>query len=48
MIGGRLAVSREGDLTVIELKRDRTPRDVVAQILDYATWVATLGTKQIH
>jgi len=24
-------------LTLVELKRDRTPRDVVAQILDYAS-----------
>lgn len=26
-----------GNLTVVELKRDRTPRDVIAQILDYAS-----------
>lgn len=43
-----LTMDREGDLTIIELKRDRTPRDVVAQILDYASWVATLTTRQIH
>jgi hypothetical protein len=49
--GGRidvLTIDREGDLTIIELKRDRTPRDIVAQILDYASWVADLSTKQIH
>ena len=34
-----LAVDREGNLVVIELKRDRTPREVVAQALDYASWV---------
>ena len=34
-----LAVDRKGNLVVIELKRNRTPRDVVAQALDYASWV---------
>lgn len=49
--GGRidiLAINRDGDLSVIELKRDRTPRDVIAQILDYASWVATLDTVNIQ
>ena len=49
--GGRidiLALDRDGDLTVIEIKRDRTPRDVIAQILDYASWVSTLTTRQVH
>jgi RecB family endonuclease NucS len=35
--GGRidiLGIGREGDLAIIELKRDRTPRDIVAQVLD--------------
>jgi len=32
---------------VIENKRDRTPREVVAQILDYATWVSTLAYEDI-
>jgi hypothetical protein len=30
----------EGYLCVLELKRDRTPREVVAQLLDYASWLA--------
>jgi hypothetical protein len=49
--GGRidiLGIDREGDLTVIELKRDRTPRDIVAQILDYASWISSLTTRRIH
>jgi hypothetical protein len=37
-----LAMNAQGHLCVIENKRDRTPREVVAQILDYASWVATL------
>lgn len=43
-----LAIDREGDLTIVELKRDRTPREVVAQVLDYASWVAGLTTKRVH
>jgi len=42
-----LAIDRDGNLIVIELKRDRTPREVVAQILDYASWVADLDAKDL-
>jgi hypothetical protein len=42
-----LAIDREGALTIIELKRDKTPREVVAQVLDYASWVQTLGYDEI-
>ncbi|MDZ4689129.1 MAG: endonuclease NucS [Planctomycetaceae bacterium] len=42
-----LAIDREGNLVVIELKRDRTPREVVAQTLDYASWVENLSYDQI-
>jgi hypothetical protein len=37
-----LAMDSEGNLHVLELKRDRTPRDVVAQVLDYGSWVSAL------
>lgn len=37
-----LGIDAEGDLHLIEVKRDRTPRDVVAQALDYASWVRGL------
>ena len=43
-----LAINQEGDLSIIELKRDRTPRDVIAQVLDYASWAANLETGDIH
>ena len=49
--GGRidiLALDRDGDLVIVELKRDRTPRDIVAQVLDYASWVRGLTTKQVY
>ncbi len=42
-----LGLAPDGTLVVIELKRDRTPREVVAQALDYATWVEGLGTDDI-
>ncbi len=37
-----LGVDVDGQLHVLELKRDRTPRDVVAQTLDYGSWVMGL------
>jgi hypothetical protein len=48
--GGRidlLAIAPDGALVLIELKRDRTPREVVAQALDYAGWVETLRPEDI-
>lgn len=42
-----LAMDADGNLTVIELKRDRTPREVVAQVLDYASWVQNLSFDDI-
>jgi Endonuclease NucS len=48
--GGRvdlLAVAPDGSLVLIELKRNRTPREVVAQALDYAGWVESLRSDEI-
>jgi hypothetical protein len=42
-----LAIAPDGALVLIELKRDRTPRDVVAQALDYASWVESLEAEDI-
>lgn len=42
-----LAIAPDGSLVLIELKRDRTPRDIVAQALDYAYWVERLRTEEI-
>ena len=42
-----LAMDADGKLVVVELKRDRTPRDVVAQLLDYGSWVRTLADEDI-
>jgi hypothetical protein len=48
--GGRidlLAIAPDGSLVLIEIKRDRTPREVVAQTLDYASWVESLTADRI-
>jgi len=42
-----LAIAPDGSLVLIELKRDRTPREVVAQALDYAAWVEKLQAEDI-
>ena len=42
-----LAIDSDGNLVVIELKRDRTPREVVAQILEYGSWVRHLTSETI-
>jgi hypothetical protein len=43
-----VAVDSEGVLHVLELKRDKAPRDVVAQALEYAAWAATLDQDQVR
>ena len=42
-----LAMDEAGTLIVIELKRDLTPREVVAQAIDYAAWVEGLEPERI-
>ena len=37
-----LGVDRQGDLVVIELKRDKTPRETIAQALEYASFIEGL------
>jgi hypothetical protein len=48
--GGRidlLAIAPDASLILVELKRDKTPREVVAQAIDYAAWVENLTSEQI-
>lgn len=48
--GGRidlLALAPDGALILIELKRGRTPREVVAQAIDYASWAEHLPAEDI-
>jgi len=42
-----LALDSEGNLVIIELKRAQAPREVVAQILEYATWANELSEDDI-
>src|SRR5664280_739377 len=43
-----LCIDSEGDLVIVELKRDKTPREVTAQALDYASWVKDLGAEEVE
>ena len=42
-----LAIAPDASLVLIELKRNRTPREIIAQALDYASWVEQLGSEKI-
>jgi len=42
-----LALDRDGNLIIVELKKDMTPREVVAQLLDYASWAKELDDGDI-
>jgi hypothetical protein len=49
--GGRidlLALDRDGNCVAFELKRGRTPREVVAQLLDYGSWIKDLGYSELE
>lgn len=48
--GGRidlLAIAPDASLVLIELKRNKTPREIVAQALDYASWLEKLTADKI-
>ncbi len=42
-----LALNRDGQLVVLELKRGRTPREVIAQVLEYGSFVRGLRAEEI-
>ena len=42
-----LCLDSNGDIVIVELKRGRTPREVTAQALDYASWVKDLSHQRI-
>lgn len=49
--GGRvdlLAVDGDGRVVVIELKKGRTPREIVAQVLDYLSWSVELSADEVR
>lgn len=43
-----LAIDSDARVHVLELKRDMTPRDVVAQTLDYGSWVQNLTLQDLE
>ena len=43
-----LAVDAEGNLVIVELKKGRAPREIMAQLLDYAAWANELSDAQIR
>lgn len=43
-----LGVDEEGVVHILELKRNRTPRDVVAQALDYGSWIQSVSNDDIR
>lgn len=43
-----IGLDHDGNLVIVELKRGRAPRDVVAQLLEYAAWANDLTEEEIH
>ncbi len=43
-----LGIDSDGNPVIVELKRDKAPRDVVAQLLEYAAWANDLSDIQIQ
>lgn len=42
-----LCLERSGDVVILELKRQKTPREITAQVLDYASWIKDLSNEKI-
>lgn len=42
-----LCLDHSGDVVVVELKRNKTPREITAQTLDYGSWVKDLSAERI-
>lgn len=43
-----LAIDKDARIIVIELKRNKAPRDIVAQILDYTSWLSQLSEDELN
>ena len=43
-----LGINSKGDLVIVELKKDKTPRDIIAQILEYASWGYALKYEELN
>lgn len=43
-----MGIDAEGNVVIVELKKGKTPREVVAQILEYAAWAENLSYEQLN
>ena len=43
-----IGLDADGDLVIVELKKGRTPREVIAQVLEYASWGHTLSYAELN
>jgi len=43
-----LGIDKDGNLAIIELKKGKTPREVVAQLLEYAAWANDLSEDKLR
>ena len=43
-----LALHPDGSVVLIEVKKGKTPREVVAQALDYASWIKTITQENVE
>ncbi|NVM56147.1 MAG: hypothetical protein HWN66_20795 [Candidatus Helarchaeota archaeon] len=43
-----LGLDKDGNIVIVELKKGKTPREVVAQLLEYASWANDLSDNEIH
>lgn len=43
-----LALQPDGSPVLIELKREKTPRDVTSQLIDYAAWVERVSAERLQ
>lgn len=43
-----IGIDADGNLIIVELKKGKTPRDVIAQLLEYASWGASLTYEELN
>ncbi|WP_066174424.1 DUF7669 domain-containing protein [Bacillus marinisedimentorum] len=43
-----MGIDSEGNLVIVELKKGSTPREVVAQALEYSTWASALSETKLN
>ncbi len=43
-----LGIDKDGNIVIVEMKRGKTPREVIAQLLEYAAWASELSDESIQ